>query len=137
MNIPIISVGMGIEDKSLKRLPTLTRGIYAGKVDSYNANDILAIAKREFETKEKEEKKVESTPAPIVPPPLPAKEEKVSKSLYILPIVLFVLFGIAVVVILYFLLSKTEKKKRRFVKFVEDLLRCGRLNARIVLSKTF
>ncbi len=120
MNIPIISVGMGIEDKSLKRLPTLTRGIYAGKVDSYNANDILAIAKREFETKEKEEKKVESTPAPIVPPPLPAKEEKVSKSLYILPIVLFVLFGIAVVVILYFLLSKNRKEKEKVCEV------CGR-----------
>jgi hypothetical protein len=120
MSIPVISVGMGIEDKSLKRLPSLTRGIYAGRVDSFIASDILSIAQREFEKKEKEEKKVESAPAPIVPPPLPVKEEKVSKSLYILPIVLFILFGIAVIVILYFLLSKNRKEKEKVCEV------CGR-----------
>lgn len=119
LKIPLLTIGMGIEDKSLRRLPTLTKGSYLGKFDSLATTSLFEIAEREKERKIKELAKEEPKPKEVLPPPPPKKEVKGSGLITFLLGLLVVLLGI-LIVILYIMIYRGKKEKERVCE------KCGR-----------
>ena len=114
LKVPIITVGMGAEEKNLKRLSALTRGTYLGKIGALSPASAVSGANN-LRAK-KEVKPVEEKPAPPPPQPAPVPQPKVeeSASSLLTVILLFVLIAVviaAAVAIFLFFRNKKEKEK--------------------------
>ncbi len=114
LKVPIITVGMGAEEKNLKRLSALTKGTYLGKIGSFAPAS--AVSGADGLRAKKEIKPVEEKQAPPPPQPVPAPQPKVEESAFSLLTVILLFTLIAVVIaasvaIFLFFRNKKEKDK--------------------------
>ena len=114
LKVPIITVGMGAEEKNLKRLSALTKGTYLGKTGTFSP--VSAVSGANSLRVKKEVKPIEEKPAPPPPQTAPVPQPKVEESAFSLLTVILLFTLIAVVIaasvaIFLFFRNKKEKDK--------------------------
>lgn len=113
LKVPILSIGVGVEDKSLKRLPILTKGEYLGRVNNVDLGNIEKVVEKESE-KEREEKLEEErkikSQVKIETPQKEVKIEESKKNFIYFYIFVFLIGVIVVVLILVFFKRKREDR---------------------------
>lgn len=116
LKIPIITVGLGNEEKNLRRLSALTKGSYQGKIADFSPPS-LASSVRELRAKKapvvSDEKPAPATPAAAPAPATPPLAEKSALSLLTV-VLLFILIAVVVaaaIAIFIFFRNKKEKEK--------------------------
>ncbi len=122
LEIPIFSITVGNEDRSVRRLPLLTKGLYLGNVDVFSPKEIfsaldMAKAKEEKGKARKEAEKVKETLPAISPTPI--KEEKSNNFVYFLWTAL-ILLAVAVAILVVYLILKIRKQENRICE------KCGK-----------
>lgn len=115
LQIPVFTIGIGSEDKSLRRLPLLTKGSYLGSIDVFSPSEIFLFIDK-AKAKEAEDKVKEETAKAkeMLPPVLPApvKEEKTHNFVYFLWTAL-ILLATAVAILVIYLFIKNRKQEER------------------------
>lgn len=115
LKIPVLTIGIGKEDKSLKRLPLLTKGAYLGDIKSFSPQEINSALERAKVKEEEEKLKKEEAAKPkeTLPPVLPPlKEEKSGAFVYFLWIVLILLASAVAVLVIYLFMKKKKEEDR-------------------------
>jgi hypothetical protein len=110
LKVPIITIGAGDDEKSLRRLSALTKGSYEGKASLFSSSALLASVShlRAVKAPPPEEKPKVVPVAPPAPPPQP--EQSFFSPLLII-LLLFVLALVIAAVAGIFLLLKSRKEK--------------------------
>lgn len=122
LKIPILTIGIGKEDKSLRRLPLLTKGSYLGNINSFSPKEITSVLEKakakEFEEKQKKEEEAKAK-TQTIPLNIPQKEGKSPSFVYFLSIAL-ILLAAAVTFFVIYLFMKRKKEEDRVCE------QCGR-----------
>lgn len=114
LQVPVLTIGIGSEDKSLRRLPLLTKGEYLGNIGAFSPNEVYSFVEK-VKAKEVEEKAKEEAAKPkevLPPPPPPAKEESGGAFVYFLWIALILLATAVAVLVIYFVIKNKKQEER-------------------------
>lgn len=114
LQVPVLTIGIGSEDKSLRRLPLLTKGEYLGNIGAFSPNEVYSFVEK-VKAKEAEEKAKEEAAKPkevLPPPPPPVKEESGGAFVYFLWIALILLATAVAVLVIYFVMKNKKQEER-------------------------